>query len=194
MSRADDRARAFDELYAENFTDVWSFVRRRVASTADADDVTAEVFTTAWRRFDGLPARQERRLWLFGVARNVVRNHRRSERRRSRLAARVIAIDAPRAGGDPAERPTNRMAVAFDSLAEEDRELLIMRAWDQLAVGDIAIVLQLSPNAVSQRLRRARDRLRDALESTDSVGAGHGAVDPGPVTERSGQPHGRSIR
>ncbi len=50
----------FRDLFATHFSDVWRFVRRRVASDADADDITAEVFSVAWRRQDQLPTGAER--------------------------------------------------------------------------------------------------------------------------------------
>jgi RNA polymerase sigma-70 factor (ECF subfamily) len=74
------------------------------------------------------------------------------------------------------------------SLNDDDREVVIMRCWDGLAVTDIAAVLDCTPNAVSVRLHKARRRLIDRLDGTDSVIGGHVSVDPQPRTEDR---HGR---
>ena len=52
---------------------------------ADANDATAEVFLVAWKKIDRVPAGEEALPWLYGVARNVVRNFSRSTRRSGRL-------------------------------------------------------------------------------------------------------------
>ena len=65
----------------------------------DADEATSEIFLIAWRRSAQLPAGEEARLWLYGVARNVVRNWERSGRRRLRLAAKSGSIAQPQAEG-----------------------------------------------------------------------------------------------
>jgi RNA polymerase sigma-70 factor (ECF subfamily) len=192
----DETADAFESFVRDNVADVWRFVRRRVDGTADADDVTAEVFATAWRRRDESPPTDERRLWLFGVARLVLHNHRRAGVRRDRLHVRLVgdAVVAPHA---PEPQVDDAVWQALASLGIEDRDLLIMRAWDGLAVNDIAVVLGISANAVSQRLATARSRLAAALEHgavgyvdhapdrahtdrahTDRARTGHAEVDP----------------
>ncbi len=161
----------FEQLYESNVADVWSFVRRRV-SPADADDVTADVFAVAWRRIDDVPD-DSARLWLFGVARNVVANHTRTMARRSRLHLRMVRM-ADRSVVEPPEvGPSLLEALGF--LAPDDRDLLIMRAWDGLAVHEIAVVLGCTPNAASIRIHRARTALARALAriEKDDVSTGH---------------------
>jgi DNA-directed RNA polymerase specialized sigma24 family protein len=99
-----DRTRMNDvaDLFNENFADVWRFVRRRTMSSADADEVTAETFATACRRSADLPPGPERRLWLFGVARYVLANHRRTLARRHRLSARRTQSATAGATGESA--------------------------------------------------------------------------------------------
>ena len=78
----------FQDVYNANLADVRGFCRRRL-DHEDADDAVVETFLVAWRRIDDMPAGTEARLWLFGVARNVVahqyRSHARSVRLRERL-------------------------------------------------------------------------------------------------------------
>lgn len=180
----------FRALFAAQFDDVWRFARRRTSSAADADDVTAETFAVAWRRRGDLPPDDEARLWLFGTARHVLANHRRGDRRRSGLGARLSVVPAPPGPGDPGvvavdhDQDARALWSALASLSADDRDLLIMRAWDDLAVTDMATLLDCSPNAVSVRLTKARRRLADALDA--------GSTDEGTDPTRSRTSDGRT--
>ncbi|NIZ91555.1 RNA polymerase sigma factor [Kineococcus rubinsiae] len=164
----------FSALYAGTSGDVWRFARRRTASSAEADDVTAETYAVAWRRRADVPP-EAPRLWLFGVARNVLANHRRELSRRRGLQVRVATLhptpdvcDAPT--GEPAG---SAVWPALAALGAEDRDLLLMRAWDGLPVADIAVVLGVRAATVSSRLHRARGRLARELARRDPDAAGH---------------------
>ncbi len=167
-ARADDAVDGFRALVDCHLDPVWRFARRRCDSAEDADDIVAETFAVAWRRRADLPPGEEVGLWLFGVARRVLANQRRTLERRERLHVRLAAVapsDPPAA--DPADadlgdRP--RLADALDRLDPDDRDLLVLRAWDGLAVQDIAVLLGCTPNAASIRLHRARGRLAALLE------------------------------
>lgn len=154
-----------DLLIQEQFDGVWRFARRRCATAADADDVTAETFSIVWRKRHELPPDQEVRPWLFGIVRRVVANHRRAEVRRSRLHQRI----AERESRQPSECPPfdegdRTVWAALARLPERDRDLLLMKAWDGLDIADIAMTLGCSRNAVSVRMHRARRRLETALD------------------------------
>ncbi|MBL8775267.1 MAG: sigma-70 family RNA polymerase sigma factor [Acidimicrobiales bacterium] len=171
---------AFHDLFREHFADVWRFARRRCASGHEADDVTAETFAVAWRRRAGVPPAPDARLWLFGTARLVLANRRRSDDRRSRLDLRLAGEPGPTVA-DPAavvvDAVGRRLAGALSSLSGDDRELLILRAWDGLSVTDIAALLGCTPNAASGRLHKARGRLAALLaEADDSEGTPRSAV------------------
>ncbi len=169
--------REFRAVFDAHFRDVWCFARRRCACSADADDISAEVFAIAWRRREDLPTDQAR-LWLFGVARRVLANHRRTVGRQARLWAQMAREPGvgPADGGVP--EADGRLRDALAALSEEDRELLMMRAWDDLPVSDIAILLHCTPNAVSLRLYKARRRLAAELGWKEPAAKGHVAVEP----------------
>lgn len=166
MSTPAPSAEAFSALFDEHHRAIWAFLRRRVGNGIDADDLSAEVFTVVWRRWSRLPPPDERKLWLFGIARNLLRNHRRSLDRRKRLVSRLTVVTERELRVDPVER-TDELWIALAALTEADRDLLIMRAWDQLAVTEIAKLLGCTPNAVSMRLHKARSRLKDQLHQKD---------------------------
>jgi len=162
----DDR---FSDFYAAQFADVWRFARRRTETGEDADDVTAETFAVAWRRRTDIPA-DDGRLWLFGVARNVLANHQRDTRRRGRLHLRLVTKDAPPATYEDADRTGGELWRALAALPPDDRELLLMRAWDRLGASEIATLLDISAATVSSRLHKARRRLDRELEQQQDQG------------------------
>jgi RNA polymerase sigma-70 factor, ECF subfamily len=101
----------FESLFRANYDDLLRFAVRRVGSDAAAD-VVAEVFAVAWRRRDAVPDGAER-LWLFGVAANVVANERRSRQPRNRLARRVADGTAISSTGPPSGRRPDRSPPQF---------------------------------------------------------------------------------
>jgi RNA polymerase sigma-70 factor (ECF subfamily) len=156
---------------------VLAYALRRV-SAEEAADVVAETFLTAWRRLDILP--EDPAPWLFGVARKVVANHRRSLRRREALRTRVEgdASRRPHLASDPADQVEARMAVrsALRRLSERDREALMLVAWDGLDAASAAAAMGYTPSAFSVRLHRARRRLGHEL-AKERAGAGHVQVE-----------------
>jgi RNA polymerase sigma factor (sigma-70 family) len=157
------RRRRFEAMYAEHHARVLGYVLRRTDSADDAADALADTFLVAWRRLDDAPEGERSRLWLYGVARRVLANHRRGERRRTNLADRVrdelagrLPLQASPGDGTP-------FAAAFCSLSDDDREVLALLGWEGLDAGEIARVLGCSRNAARIRLHRARRRLQAAL-------------------------------
>nr|WP_243711221.1 sigma-70 family RNA polymerase sigma factor [Actinomadura sp. KC216] len=157
-------------MYTANRARILGYALRRTADPQDAADVLAETFLTAWRRLDDVPPGDQARLWLYGVARRILANHHRGERRRSALAAdlgsrlRAGLVDHLAAP----DRDLADVAAAFRNLPEPDRELLSLVGWEGLDHGEIAAVLGCSRNAVRIRLHRARRRFARALERAEA--------------------------
>jgi RNA polymerase sigma factor (sigma-70 family) len=159
------RLARFRAVYETNYHHVLGYVLRRTASREDAEDVVAETFLTAWRRLEQVPAGSEARPWLYGVARNVLANQRRGERRRGRLTGLLHAESVlPSLHPADADSEIARTAAALARLGADDRELLTLAAWEGLDPGEIAIVLGCSRNAARIRLHRVRRRLARELE------------------------------
>ena len=169
MNPADDRAR-FETLAAEVFEPVQRYVRRRIDADS-ADDVVADVLATLWRRLDDVP--DAALPWAYGVARRCLANARRSEARRLRLVRRLEA--EPAAGGDEAGLDVE-LHEALMSLRDADREILRLWAWEGLESPDIAIALELTPNAASIRLHRAKRALADQMRRKQGPASGHDQV------------------
>ena len=152
----EERRRRFEAVYAANFGPMLGYVLRRTENGDDAADVVAETFLTAWRRLDDVPPGDRARLWLYGVARRMLANHYRGERRKSELADRLRSDLAVTYLDQEYTGSLADIAAAFASLAGADRELLSLVAWEGLDNGEIASVLGCSRNAVRIRLHRAR--------------------------------------
>lgn len=149
---------AFADAYRRWYPDVFRYVRRRVGDDL-APDVTAEVFTVAWRRQERFTEADLPLAWLYGVARNCVGNARRSHRRRRALSDRAAATAGYTAPDDTAE-----VLDALDRLSTGDREILALVAWEGLSGPELAVALGTSEATARKRLERARTRLADALE------------------------------
>jgi RNA polymerase sigma-70 factor (ECF subfamily) len=165
----------FGQLYREQGRAILAYALRRVEDPEDAADVVAETFLVAWRRLDEVPGDAGARLWLFGVARRVIANRHRAERRRTRLGERLAESLRTDLATQPAPAGEAAEALrAMGGLDDDDRELLLLVSWEELSPGEVAKVLGISSLAARSRLHRARRRLRTLLEQQESAGS------PGP--------------
>jgi RNA polymerase sigma-70 factor (ECF subfamily) len=153
-----------ESLFEAHHRALLAYAARRSPTLADAEDVVAEVFLVAWRRLSEVPAGEEARPWLFGVARNTIANQRRGFTRRLRLQARLeqtterpmTEVPVPNSDAEPALEALSRLSAS-------DQELLRLAAWEELSHAEIAEVMGISVNAVAIRLHRARARFEQAL-------------------------------
>ena len=166
QDRVTERQARFEALYAANHAAIFGYALRRTASPDDAADILAETFLTAWRRLDELPPGDDAKMWLYGVARRVLANYHRGERRRSALADRLHAELASSYVPPQFDGESAKIAEAMRRLPQQQQELLALNAWEGLDYGEIATVLGCSRNAVRIRLHRARIRLGAELAST----------------------------
>jgi RNA polymerase sigma-70 factor, ECF subfamily len=157
-----DRVERFRAIYLRNYLPILGYALRRTSTPDDAADVVAETFLVLWRRLDRAPAAEETRPWLYGIARNVLANRQRSERRWARLAARLRSEPGEDAGD--AGPASDVVSKAMRQLSPADRELLRLAAWEDLTPGEMAAALGCSTNAAKTRLHRARKRLAQKLE------------------------------
>ena len=159
------RQRAFDVLFEAHYADVLRYALRRLPDRAAAEDIAADTFVVAWRRLDAKPADQLP--WLLGIARHVIHNARRSDRRRARLLARLSAQPDDPGQDPPAERSPEYRGVleALGRLGERDQEVLRLSAWEGLDPSRAAAVLECSRGAFAVRLHRARGRLAKQMSA-----------------------------
>jgi RNA polymerase sigma-70 factor (ECF subfamily) len=169
----------FRDLYEANYARILGYALRRTASAEDAADVVADTFATAWRKFDEMPSGNapkhktldspaigEATLWLYGVARRILANHRRKEANRSAVIGRLACEYEEAVWFDPlpAVGAQSLLAEAWGALRREDRDLLGLVAWEALNTEQIAAVIGCPRSVAKVRIHRARRRFAKELE------------------------------
>jgi len=168
---------AFAAVFERHHPAVHRYLARRLGVDL-ADELAAEAFAVAFakrHRYDG--AFENAGPWLFGIATRLAHRHWRREERELRAYART--------GLDPASQPDDErvaaradsavagpaLAAALASLTRDERDVLLLHAWEELGYPEIAAALSISLGTVKSRLHRARERVRQSL-------AGAGELDP----------------
>jgi RNA polymerase sigma-70 factor (ECF subfamily) len=146
---------AFEELFARYREPLCGFFRRRLESRERAEDLTQETFLAVIRGAARWEPRALVRTWLYGIALKLLYAERRKLKRSSPLADSA-------AGGAPENALWVRQALA--KLDETEREILMLREYEQLNYAEIAELLRIPVNTVRSRLFRARMALRDCLK------------------------------
>jgi RNA polymerase sigma factor (sigma-70 family) len=161
---------SFDEAFRREFGAIHRYARRRAGRDA-ADDISAATFAAAyaaWPRFDHA---RPLRPWLYGIATNLLRRHHRDEERKLRAYART-GVDP--VGGDDETDVVQRLdadlqrrvlASALAELRPDERDVLLLHVWAELADEEIAAALAIPLGTVKSRLHRVRGRLRNLLDA-----------------------------
>ena len=157
----------FGEIFDRHAAVVLGYLARRLGPDP-AEGILAECFRIAFERrasFD--PEATSARPWLFGIASNLLRKHRRSEARRLRATARLLqeqAAPLPVEAGTVSQLDRKelwpRVADAISALPEHEREALLLFAWEELPYQEVAQTLGVKVGTVRSRIHRARERLR----------------------------------
>lgn len=159
----DDIARTrFRELYELHYTMVLRTCRRRLGSIASAEDATAEVFRVAWQRVSAGTDVDIR--WLYRTARNVVANEYR-RLARSRALIEKVSSRSLEHQADTTDLSAD-LRLALKKLRVQERELLFMAYWEDLAPEEMAAILGCQLSTLRMRLSRARTALKRALDAT----------------------------
>ena len=163
---------AFAELFDRHAALIHRYAARRLGAQA-ADDVMAETFAVAFqRRRDYDLERVDARPWLYGIATNLIRNHRRAEARRWRAMAREVGGAASEPEADSAAARVTAQAARGDlarvlaGLPSRQRDVLLLYAWAELEYEEIAQALGLPVGTVRSRLHRARAAMKEGLPWT----------------------------
>lgn len=156
-----DAAR-FTRIYRETYPKVLTYMRRRTDEGA-APDLTAEVFTRAWRKRSDLWRAKTPLAWLYGISRNVVLEFYRSRGHDQEAMQALEHNVVQHADKNDAVDQALDIAAALKTMHEKDREILLLSAWEDLEGADLGAVLGVSAGAARVRLHRARARLTKTL-------------------------------
>jgi RNA polymerase sigma-70 factor (ECF subfamily) len=149
----------FAEVFAQ-LGFIAAYVRRRGAR--DPDEIAAEAMAIAWRRLADVPV-DDPRPWLIVTARNLMMAERRREPTGGKHGLDGIDVAAPPQPLAPELDLDPDLAAALRALSEQDREALLLVAWEDLTPALAAASLGITPAAFRVRLHRARRRLADLL-------------------------------
>jgi RNA polymerase sigma-70 factor, ECF subfamily len=176
MNRQDRTSREarFEELYRSSAKDLLAFLTRRASGPEEATDLLAEVYIVAWRRLDKMPTDDGARLWLFGVARNLLmkssqrhRSHQALVRDLTNELARLPAYQS-----DATDDGLNdKVRAGLEKLPVKEREVLQLTAWEGLKPREIAKVTGSTANIVRVRLHHARQQLARELRPARTTSA-----------------------
>ncbi len=165
----------FDEVYERFKLPVWRLARRLTRSDEEALDTTQEIFLRIWRGLPGFRGEAKLSTWVFQIAWNHLRAHRRRMGRNLQFISEsmdgdrdlAMIVRDPRA--DPERRAASvelldRVEDALHELPEHYRVVVWLRDGEGLSYQEIADVLDLPIGTVRSRLARARDALRRIVE------------------------------
>jgi RNA polymerase sigma-70 factor, ECF subfamily len=154
---------AFGELFSRYTQPLFGFFRRRVGDSALAEELTQETFLVMLRASSHYEPSATFRTYLYAIGFNLLRANRR------KAAFRAMFHGAGSGDCEPAVRSTIDTTVllrdAVGKLEKVDREVLLLREFEELSYAEIAELLKLPLNTVRSRLFRARAALRDLLEA-----------------------------
>lgn len=158
---APSREEHFGRLVRDLSPAIGAYLGRRLypLRRSELDDLVEETLVVLWRRLDDVPPDAELP-WALGVARNVLRNAQRAYRRRENYEGQV----RERAASASAEEyviADQGVREALARLSDDDREILLLHAWDGLNADALARTLLISPNAAAVRLSRAQARFKE---------------------------------
>ena len=148
---------SFDQIFARYRGPVWGFFRRRVADRARAEELAQDVFAAVLAALPRYQARGSFRSYIFTIASNVLQ----ADRRKSRTMPQAPLEDV--AGGEADPDAGIWVRRAMECLDRSDRDILMLREYEQLSYQEIADVQNVPVNTVRSRLFRARIALKDAL-------------------------------
>ena len=170
----DNAERLFNEIVKDYSERVYWHVRRFVNNHEDADDLVQEIFLKIWTALPSFRGDAQLFTWVYRIATNETLNWLRREKVRSAL--RFTTIDAemerridsdPFFDGDAADRALSK---AVAKLPEKQRQVFVMRYYDELPYEEMSTILGTSVGALKASYHIAQEKVRAALGKDIFVG------------------------
>ncbi len=163
---------AFGQLVARYQSPVCALAYSACGNVSQSEDLAQETFLIAWRKLGDLKEPAKFRSWLFGIARNLINNTFRTQTRNPLAAAEsldeTLSIEAPTL--NPTDQAIGReeemiLWKSLERIPEVYREPLVLFYREHQSIEQVAAVLELSEEAVRQRLSRGRKLLHEQVIS-----------------------------
>jgi RNA polymerase sigma-70 factor (ECF subfamily) len=158
----------FKRIYDEHLPFIWRAARHLGVAPHAIEDVLQDVFVVVHRRLREFESRSTLRTWIYGILLHMVRNHRRSMRRRRVDAVPLADALVVATGDSPHEALETREAMRtlqtlLDELDDAKREVFVLVELEQLTVPEIAEMLGEKTNTIYGRVRAARQQFDMAV-------------------------------
>ena len=152
---------AFTILFHRYKQPIFGFFSRRVADSARAEELTQETFVALFRAAKRYDPCALFRTYLYAIAFRILR----TDRRKSQFRALFFGSASQAESAIMKNGTENELWVrqALKKLDSTDREIVMLREYQQLSYAEIATLLKIPLNTVRSRLFRAREALRDLL-------------------------------
>lgn len=158
----DGSEEAFTTLFQRYKQSLFGFFSRRLADAARAEELTQETFIVLFRAAKSYEPRALFRTYLYAIAFRILRSDRRKTQFRAIFFTAASGADSATVASHTEESLWVRRALA--KLEGTDREIVMLREYQQLSYAEIATLLEIPLNTVRSRLFRARGALRELLE------------------------------
>ena len=150
----------FEQLLSEVRIGVERFVRYRLPSQADADDVLQEVYLSAYRKFSGLKNRDAFKPWLISIARNKCNDYFRAKAAQMEISIEEMSqkeLSAGRLGVSV----VHTVRETLDRLGDKDKQILYLYYWKEYPQNEIAKLLNIPVGTVKSRLHTAKQHFKE---------------------------------
>jgi len=151
---------AFEELFARYRKSLYAFFGRRLNNPEQAEDLTQETFLAVIRAASRYEPRASVRTYLYGIALKLL-----AAERRKFLTSSTSGQSAPEPKTEGNPDCVLWVRQALEKLDAPDREILMLREYEQLSYSDIAELLRIPLNTVRSKLLRSRLALKSYLEA-----------------------------
>ncbi len=160
---------SFEALAKSEAPGLLNYFARRV-EPSDAADLLADVLLVAWRRRAAVPPGEiAARMWLYGVARKTLANHRRSRIRYDALAMRLRAELIVQPAGPDSDQDRGLALDLLELVNPIDREILMLVYWDGFSLTEVAQLLHRNASSVRARHARALAKLRSVIAPDHAI-------------------------
>ena len=171
LARSIEEPRAFEVLFDRHFGAVHAYLHRRAGRNI-ADELAAETFALAFEGRASCRSKDSVLPWLYGIATNLLRRHRRVERRHLSAYARTGVNDWVAYEDETAARVDDssngaQLARALGAMRPRERDALLLYALADLSYDEIAAALDVPVGTVATWLHRARETARRELAAAE---------------------------